>query len=139
MFKEKLKKAMQDLNINQSKLSTLTGIGKSSISQYLSGKNEPTDERAQFIAESLGLDPNYFEQELGVSIPLSNSPIRRLLVEDAARLMGISSGVLRRGLQDERYPWGYAVQTSENRWHYWINAKKFSEIERIDLGLEDDE
>ena len=33
MFKDQLKKAMQDFNINQSKLSLLTGIGKSSISQ----------------------------------------------------------------------------------------------------------
>ena len=44
-FSEKLKKAMQDLNISQKQLVGITGIGKSSISQYLSGKNIPSEER----------------------------------------------------------------------------------------------
>lgn len=37
-FKEKLEKVMHDLNIKQKQLSGMTGISKSSISQYLSGK-----------------------------------------------------------------------------------------------------
>ena len=63
-FSEMLKKVMQDLNINQKQLSGLTGIGKSSISQYLSGKNIPTEERQKDIAVSLGLPENYFIQEI---------------------------------------------------------------------------
>lgn len=34
-FVDKLKSLMKDLDLTQSKLSELTGIGKSSISQYL--------------------------------------------------------------------------------------------------------
>ena len=44
-FADKLKNLMKDLDLTQSKLSDLTGIGKSSISQYLSGKNEPSKDR----------------------------------------------------------------------------------------------
>ena len=49
-FNEKLKKAMQDLGISQAQLVGMTGIGKSSISQYLSGKNTPTAEGQKHIA-----------------------------------------------------------------------------------------
>lgn len=44
-FADKLKNLMKELDLTQSKLSDLTGIGKSSISQYLSGKNEPSKDR----------------------------------------------------------------------------------------------
>ena len=27
--------------------------------------------------------------------------------------------------------WGYAIHTSDNRWVYFINAKRFAEIEGI--------
>jgi len=42
-FSERLKQAMVERNMTQAELSALTGIGKSSISQYLSGKNEPRE------------------------------------------------------------------------------------------------
>lgn len=30
------------------------------------------------------------------------------------------------------FPWGYAIKTSANRWTYFINAKRFAEIEGIE-------
>lgn len=48
-FAEKLKVLMGELDLSQSKLSDLTGIGKSSISQYLSGKNEPSKDRKDHL------------------------------------------------------------------------------------------
>lgn len=44
-FSERLKQAMVERNMTQAELSALTGIGKSSISQYVSGKNEPNEIR----------------------------------------------------------------------------------------------
>lgn len=132
MFKEQLKQVMQDLKLNQSKLSILTGIGKSSISQYLSGKNTPTEDRQRDIAVSLGLSPDYFSSDSGVVVPVSNAAVKKLLPEDAARLMGISKESIRKGLQDGVFPWGYAIHTSE-RWTYFINAKKFAEVEGVEL------
>ena len=60
-FADKLKNLMKDLDLTQSKLSDLTGIGKSSISQYLSGKNEPSKDRKQEIARALGVRETYLE------------------------------------------------------------------------------
>lgn len=59
-FADKLKNLMTELGLSQSKLSELTGIGKSSISQYLSGKNEPSKERKKEIARALGVQESYF-------------------------------------------------------------------------------
>ena len=50
-FSEQLKAVMQQLGINQSQVVGMTGIGKSSISQYLSDSNVPTEERQKHIAE----------------------------------------------------------------------------------------
>lgn len=134
-FSEKLKKAMQDLGINQSQVVGLTGIGKSSISQYLSGKNTPTEERQKNIAVSLGLASDYFTRDnvQTVVMPkeaLESGEIRRLDVQDAAKLLGMNHNTVRKGLQQGVFPWGYAIHTSENRWVYFINAARFAEIER---------
>ncbi len=133
MFKDKLKAVMKELNLNQAKLSAMTGIGRSSLSQYLSGKYTPTEERQEEIAAALGLSSDYFYEEVGVVKVNCNATIKRLLPDDAAKLMGIAGSSVRKGLQEGVFPWGYAIPTSENRWTYFINAKKFAEIEGIDL------
>lgn len=136
-FNEKLKKVMQDLGISQKQLVGITGIGKSSISQYLSGKNIPSIERQKGIAVSLGLVPDYFEEDATfVTIPatkvaMEGAGIRKLLIKDAAKMLGMSPETVRQGLQQGVFPWGYAIKTSENRWTYFINAKRFFEIEGI--------
>lgn len=33
--------------------------------------------------------------------------------------------------RNERKVWGYGIHTSDNRWVYFINAKRFAEIEGI--------
>ena len=60
MFEKKLKKAMQDLNLKQSQVAGMTGKSKGSISQYLSGKQVPSEDVQRDIAVSLGLDADYF-------------------------------------------------------------------------------
>lgn len=56
-----------------------------------------------------------------------------LTVREAARLMGgdcASEEFIRRGLQQGRFPWGYAVKTSA-RWTYWISREKFEKCTGI--------
>lgn len=137
-FKEKLEQAMQDLGINQKQLSGMTGIGKSSISQYLSGKNVPTEDRQKKIALSLGLSEGYFSDSPPCAAMLAKEAakkhrVERLLVEDAAKLLGMGVQTVRDGLQQGVFPWGYAIKTSENRWAYFINAARFAEIEMVEL------
>lgn len=129
MFKDKLVKAIEDLNMTQTQLSKMTGIGKSSISQYLSGKNVPSEIRQREIATALGLAPDYFKQ----GVDNTCDKVLRLQSEEAARLLGISKETLRRGLQDGVFPWGYAIRGSGNKWVYFINAKRFAEIEGINI------
>ena len=57
--------------------------------------------------------------------------IQILPVKMAAKLMGLSENTIQAGLIQGRFPWGYAIQTSKNRWRYWINAQKFYETEGI--------
>lgn len=131
-FSEKLKKAMQDLGINQAKVVSLTGKSKGSISQYLSGKQTPSAEVQRDIAVSLGLNPDYFEQETPtLELAKKTDGVQTLDVMVVAKLLHMNHNTVRKGLQQGVFPWGYAIKTSENRWVYFINAVRFSEIERV--------
>lgn len=137
-FAEKLKKAMQELNLNQRQVVTLTGKSKGSVSQYLSGKQIPSEDVQSAIATALGLESDYFtkDDERLVILPASevrDGKIPRLLPEVAATYLGMDKATVRKGLQQGVFPWGYAVHTSGNRWAYFINAKRFAETEGITL------
>ena len=136
LFDQKLKCAMQELHLNQAQISGLTGKSKASVSQYISGKQVPSEEVQREIATALGLASNYFaksEKRMDVlpSSELRNKVIPRLDVCEAARIMNMSHTTVRAGLQQGVFPWGYAIHTSDNRWTYFINAKRFAEIEGI--------
>lgn len=132
MFADNMKQIMTERGITQAELSKITGIGRSSISQYLSGKNEPTPERKVVIAEGLGVDPEELDR-MTVRVPAlpPEEKIQRITVEQAAKLLGMNHETVRKGLKQGVFPWGYAIKTSENHWVYFINAKKFAEIEGI--------
>ena len=62
-FSQKLKYILSEQNISQAELSRLTGINKSSICQYLSGKNIPSKKRQGVIATAIGMPEDYFGNE----------------------------------------------------------------------------
>lgn len=136
-FSEKLKKTMQELHLNQSQVCGLTGKSKGSVSQYLSGKQTPSEKVQSDIAVSLGLAPDYFtaedEKPVIAKEALTDGKIRRMLPEEAAVYLGMDKGTVRKGLQQGVFPWGYAVKTSENRWSYFINANRFAAIEGVSI------
>ena len=137
-FSEKLKQAMQELHLNQRQVCGMTGKSKGSVSQYLSGKQVPSVEVQSSIATALGLEADYFERlddqiTILPSSEVRNGIIPKLLPEVAAKYLGMDKGTVRRGLQQGVFPWGYAVRTSENRWAYFINARRFEEIEGVSL------
>ena len=132
-FSEKLKKAMQELNLNQAQVVGLTGKSKGSISMYLNDKTTPSEKVQSDIAVSLGLAPNYFEQNDAKAVvqKVKNGTIPELDVKIAAKLLGMNHNTVRKGLQQGVFPWGYAIHTSEHRWVYFINAQRFAEIEGV--------
>lgn len=133
-FSDKLKSAMQQLGINQAKVVSLTGKSKGSISQYISGKQTPSAEVQRDIAVSLGLTPDYFEQnseQVQLNVKGSADGIKTLDVTEVAKVMHMNHNTVRKGLQQGVFPWGYAIKTSENRWVYFINALRFAEIEGV--------
>lgn len=129
-FSEQLLNLMNDLRLTQTQVSNLTGVGKSSISQYLSGKNEPSAERKKQIAVALGVDENYFEHIVTPKAKLVPGKGVRIYPESAAKLLGKTADFVRQGLQDRVFPWGYAVKF-EKKWSYCILAGKFSEYTGI--------
>ena len=52
MFSEKLKKAMQELHMNQRQVCGMTGKSKGSVSQYLSGKQIPSEDVLMWYKKS---------------------------------------------------------------------------------------
>ena len=137
-FSEKLRKAMKELNLTQAQMVGLTGKSKASISQYLSDKQVPSEVKQREIAVALGLEEDYFSKldDRVVALPsleVRNGIIPRLSVMDAAGLMGVSHRTVCIGLQQGVFPWGYGIHTSEHKWVYFINARRFAEIEGINV------
>ncbi len=133
MFANKLKEAMKEEGLNPTALSAKTGIGKSSISQYLSGKNEPPTKRKHLIATALGKEPGYFDDEedpYGVLNSRGN-----LSVQVAAKMMGVTPMFLYMGLREGRCPFGYAVKMPGGSYKYYISPKRFQDYTGISLGM----
>lgn len=57
----------------------------------------------------------------------------RLMVNEAAELMGVSPQFIRTGLQQNALPFGSAVK-HEKRWTYYIFTKQFTEVTGIDVN-----
>lgn len=127
-FAEKLNNLMGELGLSQTKLSELTGIGKSSICQYISGKNEPSEKRKRQMARALGVQENYFIEFPPVT-EITSDPLVNLPIPLVAKLMRKSKGWVEEGLQQGCFPWGYAVKMK--KWSYWVNGRKFFELEGI--------
>lgn len=131
MFREILKQAMDDAGMNASALAAATGIGKSSISQYLSGKNEPADKRKEVIAQALGLEADHFlKSEVQDTI---NPDDPNLSVMKVARLMGKSKEFIYQGLRDGVFPWGYAVKMGK-QWSYYISPMMFTKYTGLTIN-----
>lgn len=52
----------------------------------------------------------------------------KITVETAASCLGKSVATIRQGLINGAFPWGAAVQMSENRYSYVIYPKMFQEM-----------
>lgn len=129
-FAKKLKNVMKELDLSQSQVSELTGLSPSSISLYLDGAREPYTEGKKNLALALVINENYF-LEMVPELAIQNNTVFNIPVYLAAKLMNKNPDWVRKGLQEGRFPWGYAVHMK--RWSYWISSKKFEEFTGITI------
>lgn len=47
-----------------------------------------------------------------------------MLVSEAAKELGMNTQTLRLGLQQDKFPFGVAIRTSENRYTYYVNRNR---------------
>lgn len=57
--------------------------------------------------------------------------VRKVPTAVAAKVLGKGEDFIRAGLQQERFEFGTAVQTGENRWSYHISPKKLAEYSGV--------
>ena len=67
VFAQRLLQAMKERNINQKKLSELTGVNKGTLSSYMHGKYTPKQDRLYTIAKALNVDEGWL---MGYEVPM---------------------------------------------------------------------
>jgi len=120
---------MNEQNLNQTDLSNLTGIGKPSLSQYLSGRNIPYKSRVVEIANALGVTPERLTAKRAIA-ECEAPPIisyQKISIDEAARRLGKSKQFIRIALQSGAAPFGFATKGSGNAYDYHISPKLLDE------------
>lgn len=83
----RLREALRDANMTQQELADKSHIGKSSISHYINGTNEPGNKSAYQIAKVLKVNPAWL---MGLDAPKYNPEDVRLEIE--AKISKLSEG-----------------------------------------------
>lgn len=133
VFSKRLKEAMNEQRVTQVQLAEQLGIGKSSISQYLSGKNEPKVKTMTSIAEALNVSVDWLSGAIDEPSDDGFNHTNNLPVEQAAKLMGVGKQMVRQGLKNGVFPFGYAVLMPSGRYCYYISPKKFTEYTGVEI------
>lgn len=124
-FATRLKQAMDERQMSQAELASAIGKGKSSVSQYLSGKNIPKLDVQEKIAEVLDCSLDYLISEVPSTKP-STDGLKNVPVAEAAKLLGKSEQFVRVALQAGTAPFGFAVKR-KTCFSYHISPKKLAE------------
>lgn len=124
-FASRLKQAMDERGMSQAELAAQIGKGKSSVSQYLSGKNIPKEDVQHSIATVLDCSVEWLNEEL----PTNNATplgLHNISVAEAAKRLDKSEQFIRVALQTGTAPFGFAAK-NKTRWSYHISPKKLAE------------
>ena len=124
-FAKRLDQAMTEREVSQKELAVAVGVGKSSVSQYLSGRSVPRPDVQAKIAEFLDCTVDW----LNSAIPAgdrSEKGLKNISVEKCAKLLGKSEQFVRVALQTGTAPFGFAVK-NKTVYSYHISPKKLKE------------
>ena len=137
-FNERLSEAMQIKGITQAELCKRTGIGKSAMSQYMSGKFNPKQTRTYLIATALnvsipwlmGADVPMEDNAKTVIHPLSNDNVfMRPLYDSVAAGLGVPAVN-----QIVSYIPTYINNVSEKDKYIWVRVEGDSMFPKIENG-----
>lgn len=129
---------MDKQKISQKELAEKTGICKSSISQYLSGKNKPKTKNVMAIADVLNVPVEWLTEAIEETEDEADiDGIRNLPVATAAKLMGIGKQTVREGLKNGTLPFGYAILMPSGKYRFYISPKKVSRHLEIEICVEE--
>lgn len=128
-FCEKLKLAMQQLNLNQAQVVSLTGCSKGSISMYLNDKNTPSAQKQKGIAVALGLASDYFEAEQpepkATVTPSDKTGIHRITLKELTQILGVDKDTASKIAVNRDLPGLYGCKGSGDKFIYIINEAVF--------------
>lgn len=127
IFSERLTEALKSKCIKAIELSRLCGINKSTISQYLSGKYTPKQDRVTIIAEVLGVSPLWllgYDNQATETIWLQN---HALSADNFCRLPVLG-----------RVSAGFGVPADEDIIDYEICDNSFNDSEHFYLTVSGD-
>jgi len=137
-FNERLLEAMKAKGISQAELCKRTGIGKSAMSQYMSGKFNPKQTRTYLIATALnvsipwlmGADVPMEDNDETVIHPLSNDNVfMRPLYDSVAAGLGVPAVN-----QIVSYIPTYINNVSEKDKYIWVRVEGDSMFPKIENG-----
>ncbi|MFV0519325.1 MAG: helix-turn-helix domain-containing protein [Lachnospirales bacterium] len=130
MFDIKLQKAMDKCDLTLSQLSDMTGINRSSISQYLSGKNEPRDNVKKILGEVLGCDFLGKEVEINQGYGPFIFSTESIKLRVAARVLHKSEHKIVKAMVKGNLPIGYVLDPGDENTppDYYISPKLLYEV-----------
>jgi len=124
-FASRLNQAMLERQVSQTTLAAAIGKGKSSVSQYISGKNAPKLEVQKQIADFLDCTVEWLNSDVPVN-DHTEKGLKNVSVEQAAKMLGKSEQFIRVALQMGTAPFGFAAK-NKTVWSYHISPKKLNE------------
>ena len=124
-FASRLKQTLDERQMSQAELAARIGKGKSSVSQYLSGKNIPKDDVQKKIAEVLDCTVEFLNNE-DPGTERSDDVQKNISVAECAKRIGKSEQFVRVALQQGVAPFGIAVK-NKTKYDYHISPKLLDE------------
>ena len=102
VFSDRLRLIMSERNITQAELCRMTGIPKSAVNQYLSGRFCPRQSRTEIICRSLNVNPAWLIGLDNARCQFKEEGISALLSADEFRLVTLyrNSPSVRKKLRD---------------------------------------
>lgn len=116
-FAERLHRAMAMADIKPVDLCTITGIGKSSISQYLSGEYKPKQKNIYLIATALNVSPAYL---MGFTDDPTNYDDTDLIANISAEILQHFGGDVKKAVEFQKAVAKDALATPLYKEHHTI-------------------